>query len=481
MTTLHPRHLFGRLFQAKEGEIAAMLWSFAYFFCLLCGYYILRPVRDEMGIQGGVGNLQWLFSGTFIAMLATVPLFGWVSSRFPRRKLLPTVYLFFVANILLFYILLEWRIGLRFAPQAFFIWVSVFNLFVVSVFWSFMADLYRNEQARRLYGFIAAGGSTGAIAGPTLTALLAPEIGPAKLLPLSACMLLLAVLCIYRLGDWAARQGRAESTTGFTPTESAPTESARAGRPLGGGIFAGITLVLKSPYLLGIGLYIVMYTTLSTFLYFQQAYIVSAEIHSSGERTALFAKIDLAVNVLTLFCQIFVINRLIGRFGLTLALVLMPLVAACGFFVLGLFPTLAVLVALQVLRRVGEYAITRPAREILFTVVNREEKYKSKNFIDTVVYRGGDAVSSWLFEGLRILGLGFSAIAFVGVPIALLWASTGLLLGRHQEELRRKLEFIRRRDDPKPDQSGPPPESADSGRTGGGNGRRTGDRPTGAG
>lgn len=238
--------------------------------------------------------------------------------------------------------------------------------------------------------------------------------------------------------------------------------------------------MLKSPYLLGIGLYIVMYTTLSTFLYFQQAYIVSAEIPSSGERTALFAKIDLAVSVLTLFCQIFVINRLIGRFGLTLALVVMPLVAACGFFVLGLFPTLTVLVALQVLRRVGEYAITRPAREILFTVVNREEKYKSKNFIDTVVYRGGDAVSSWLFEGLRILGLGFSAIAFVGVPIALLWASTGLLLGRHQEELRRKLEFIRRRDDPKPDQSGSPAEPPHPGRTGGGNGRRAGDRPTGA-
>lgn len=472
MTTLHPRALFGRMFQAKEGEIAAMLWSFAYFFCLLCGYYILRPVRDEMGIQGGVGNLQWLFTGTFIAMLATVPLFGWVSSRFPRRKLLPAVYLFFVANILLFYLLLEFRVGLRFAPHVFFIWVSVFNLFVVSVFWSFMADLYRNDQARRLYGFIAAGGSAGAIAGPTVTAVLAPEIGPAKLLPLSACMLLAAVLCIYRLGDWAARQaGTGPDGTG----------SARAGQPLGGGIFAGVTLMLKSPYLLGIGLYIVMYTALSTFLYFQQAYIVSAAIPDPGSRTALFAGIDLAVNLLTLLCQAFVVSRLIGRFGLTWALVLMPLVAAAGFFVLGLFPTLAVLVALQILRRVGEYALTRPAREILFTVVNREEKYKSKNFIDTVVYRGGDAVSGWLFEGLRILGLGFAGIAFVGVPIAMLWASTGWLLGRHQEELRRKLEYMRRRDDPKSDRSGPAPEPADTDRSGGEHGRRAGDRPAGIG
>src|SRR3977135_2286742 len=183
----HP--LLYRLVQVRREEIAAMLWSFSYFFWLLCGYYVLRPVRDEMGIRGGVDNLPWLFTGTFLAMVAAVPLFGWASSRFPRRKLLPMIYLFFAANLLLFHALLESGIAPVRSAQAFFIWVSVFNLFVVSVFWSFMADLFRNEQARRLFGFISAGGSLGALAGPPLTATLAPPTGPANLLPLSACLL----------------------------------------------------------------------------------------------------------------------------------------------------------------------------------------------------------------------------------------------------------------------------------------------------
>jgi AAA family ATP:ADP antiporter len=307
----------------------------------------------------------------------------------------------------------------------------------VSVFWSFMADLFRNEQARRLYGFIAAGGSMGALVGPTVTATLAPAIGPANLLPLSACMLLLAVLCIYRLTGWADR----------TPGEGGATLRRATDRPIGGGIFAGVILVLKSPYLLGIAIYAVMYSTLSTFLYFEQAYIVSAAIPASGDRTALFAQIDLAVNVLSLLGQLFVVGPLIGGLGVAAALIFLPVIAVLGFFALGLFPTLAVLVVLQVVRRAGEYAITRPAREVLFTVLDREEKYKSKNFVDTVVFRGGDAVSGWLFEGLRIVGLGFSVIAFIGVPIALLWAGTGWLLGRTQEELRTKVEYTRRKDE----------------------------------
>src|SRR5258708_10205875 len=191
--------------QVRRNEIAAMLWSFSYFFCLLCSYYVLRPVRDEMGIQGGVANLPWLFTGTFLAMLTTVPLFGWVCLRFPRRKLLPMIYLFFAANLLLFHAVLESGLAPARTAQAFFIWVSVFNLFVVSVFWSFMADLFRNEQARRLYGFISAGGTIGALVGPVITATLAPAIGPANLLPVSALMLFAAVLCIYRLTAWTDR------------------------------------------------------------------------------------------------------------------------------------------------------------------------------------------------------------------------------------------------------------------------------------
>jgi len=424
--------VFDRLVQVRRDEMAAMWWSFAYFFCLLCGYYILRPVRDEMGIQGGVENLPWLFTATFFAMLAALPLFGWVSTRFPRRKLLPIIYLFFAANLLVFSVLIESGFAVEATARVFFVWLSVFNLFVVSVFWSFMADLFRNEQARRLYGFISAGGSLGALAGPSITAMLASEVGPGRLLLLSAGMLLLATICIQRLGAWATTVSRRSA----------------GGEALGGGIFAGITLALKSPYLMGIALYVVLGTALGTFLYFHQAAIVAEQIATSGERTALFAKIDFAVNALTLVCQIFVVNRLIRHFGVGFALVLLPVTAIAGFLLIGFFPTLAVLVAFQVLRRAGEYAIARPAREILFTVLTREEKYKSKNFIDTAVFRGGDAVSGWLFAGLQMLGMGFAGIAFAAVPIAMVWAGTGWMLGRSQEEMRARLEYLRRKNEP---------------------------------
>jgi AAA family ATP:ADP antiporter len=425
-----------RLLPVRRNEIAAALWAFAYFFCLLSSYYVLRPVRDEMGIQGGVENLPQLFTATFLAMLAAVPLFGWASSKLPRRKLLPVVYLFFAANLVLFYVPMQSGFAPGRIAQAFFVWVSVFNLFVVSVFWSFMADLFRNEQARRLYGFISAGGSLGALAGPLLAATFVLAIGPANLLLLSAALLCATVLCIYRLAAWSARN----------PAERR-SPPVRVEEPLGGSILAGVWLVFQSPYLLGICMYVMLGTLLGTFLYFHQANIVAVEIQGAAERTALFAKIDFAVNALTLLSQLFLVGRLIGRFGVGLTLMILPLVGAVGFFLLGMSPTLAVLIVFQVIRRAGEYAIARPAREVLFTVLNREEKYKAKNVIDTVVFRGGDAVSSWLFEGLRLLGLGFAGIAFVGVPIALLWAGTGWMLGRSQDDKRARNEAIRRPDE----------------------------------
>ena len=447
---VHP--LLLKIVPVHNEEIAGTLWSFAYFFCLLCSYYILRPVRDEMGIQGGVENLAHLFTGTFVVTLATIPLFGWASSRFERSKLLSLVYLFFAGNLVVFYALMQSGMAPARVAQAFFIWVSVFSLFVVSVFWSFMADLFRNDQARRLYGFISAGGSAGALAGPAFTALLAPSLGPVNLLPISAVMLCASVLCIGRLSAWDERKQSARRS-----------QAAIADRPLGGSIFAGVTLALKSPYLLGICIYVMLGTLLGTFVYFHQANIMAVDMPSPGERTALFAKIDFAVNVLTLVCQIFVVGRVIGRFGVGTALMILPLVGAAGFFLIGVMPTLAVLVVFQVVRRAGEYAIARPTREVLFTVLNREEKYKSKNFIDTVVFRGGDAASGWLFEGLRIFGLGFAGIAFLGVPIALLWAGTGWMLGRTQEEMRVRNDAIRRPDEPS-SQAATAPGTASPGR-----------------
>jgi len=443
-----------RIVRVEATEIVATIWSFSYFFCLLCGYYILRPVRDEMGIQAGVDELQWLFTGTFLAMLAVVPVFGWLSSRFPRRQFLPAVNIFFALNLLIFFALFRAEIAPQITARVFFVWLSVFNLFVVSVFWSFMADLFSNAQARRLFGLIAAGGSTGAIAGPLITAKAAPLIGPTLLLPISACFLLAAVLCILRLSVWSRQQ---------QTTAPEPVNDAR--QPIGGSIFGGITLLLRSDYLLGIGLYVILFTLLSTFLYFQQEYIISEAISDPGERVALFALIDLVVNSVTVVGQILVFSRIIGRFGVTVTLMLMPIAAIVGFFALGLFPTLIVLIVFGCVRRAGDYAISKPAREILFTVISREEKYKVKNFIDTVMVRGGDAVSGWLVEGLRMLGIGLSGISFVAVPVAVLWTTTAYLLGRRQEQLRAALTAKRRYsfDDTRPET---PNDPQDSGRAG---------------
>jgi AAA family ATP:ADP antiporter len=435
-------NILKQVVRVETTEVSATLWSFGYFFCLLCGYSILRPVRDEMGIQAGVDQLQWLFTGTFFAMLAVVPIFGWLSSRFPRRQFMPAVYIFFVINLLIFFALFSAEVLPQTTAKAFFIWLSVFNMFVVSVFWSFMADLFNNAQARRLFGFIAAGGSTGAIVGPLITTKAAPLIDPALLLPISACFLLAAVICILRLSKWSRQQQPA-----------APVSAPDPRQPIGGSIFGGITLLLRSDYLLGIGLYVILSTVLSTFLYFQQLHIISGAISDSSERIALFALIDLVVNSVTILGQVLVVSRVIGRFGVTVTLMLMPIVAIVGFFVLGLMPTLAVLIVFGCIRRAGEYAISKPTREILFTVISREEKYKVKNFIDTVMVRGGDAVSGWLFEGLRMLGVGLSGISFVAVPVAVLWTTTAYLLGRRQEQLRAALTAKKRYSfrDPRPE------------------------------
>lgn len=406
------KHLY-RATRVEPAELRPVAWSFAYFFCLLCGYYILRPVRDEMGIQGGIGNLPWVFTGTFVAMLLTVPVFGAAVARFPRRRLLPGVYLFFIANLGLFFVLLRsgaWPAGVA---QAFFIWVSVFNLFAVSVFWSFMTDLYSNDQARRLFPVIAAGGSAGAITGPALTATLSVWFAPANLLPLSMLFLAGALVCILRLGRDAA-------------ASAAPTGT-------GGGMLDGITRVVRSPYLAGICVFILLYSSLSTFLYFEQARIIKLTLSDPAHRTAVFAIMDLLVNVLTLAAQLAVTARLVDRLGLPLTLALVPVLVGAGFACLGVFPTLAVLMAFQVLRRAGNYAVTRPAREMLFTVLPREDKYKSKNFIDTVVYRGGDAASGWLYAGVAALGSELSTLAFAALPLAAVWAIVALVLGRRRE------------------------------------------------
>ncbi|MEW8461181.1 MAG: MFS transporter [Candidatus Thiodiazotropha endolucinida] len=404
----------------NPGEYGAVIWSFVYFFSLLSSYYIMRPIRDEMGVIAGVDKLQWLFTATFIVMLLAVPLFGYVTSHLQRKQFLPYIYYFFIVNILLFYLLFESGSSQILTARIFFVWLSVFNLFVVSVFWSFMTDLFKNEQARRLFAVIATGGTIGAITGPLLTTLLVQSIGNASMLLISAGLLGLSIISIYRLIAWQRTQHEINEPHRLDD------------KPLGGAILDGIRLALSSPYLLGICLLMLLFTLLSTFLYFQQAQIVKDAFSDSETRTSVFAAIDLSVNLLTLLLQTFVTSRLVKGVGLGITLALIPLLLAFGFLLLGFYPTLPVLIAVQVMRRAGNYAIMRPAREMLYVVLSREEKYKAKNFIDTVVYRGGDAVSSWLYAGLKSVGFTLSSIAWIAVPISLFWAWIAYRLGRRQ-------------------------------------------------
>jgi len=404
----------------RRNELVGLLGGAAYFFFLLCSYYMLRPVRDEMGVRGGVENMQWLFTATFVAMLLAVPVFAALASRFRRTRLIPAVYGIFIACILGFWVWLESGMGPAWAARSFFVWLSVFNLFVVSVFWSLMADLFDDRQSARLFGAIAAGGSAGAILGPGLTGALAQQLPPEALLPLSAGVLALTLPCMLVLTRWSWRHGHG---SGAASDES-----------LGGTLLEGVYAVVGSRYLLGICVFIWLYTTLATFLYFIQAGIVSDAFGDSGDRTSVFAAIDFTTNALTVGIQLFVTARIVRRFGLQRALALVPLIVAAGFLVLAAAPVLWAIAGVQVVRRAGNYALARPGREMLFTVVPRMEKYKAKNFIDTVVYRGGDAIAGWLYAGLSVLGLGVTGISLAAVPLALVWAAIGHRLGLWQVE-----------------------------------------------
>jgi len=406
---------------ARPGEIRALLWSFAYFFCLLAGYYVLRPLRDEMGVAGGVRNLQWLFTATFVAMLGAVPLYGALVARLPRRRFIPIVYHFFVANLVIFWLLLSSGIERETVARVFFVWISVFVLFAVSVFWSFMADLFTPEQGKRLFAFIAAGGTAGSLAGPALTIGLAELLGPANLLIVAALFLEAAVLCVRRLERAA-------------PDTKIQVAAKPADASLGGGVLDGFVLLLRSPYLAGIALWVSLLSVAATFLYFQQANIVAAASDDPAVRTRIFASVDLAVGVLTLLVQAFATAKLIARFGIGAALCLLPCVFAAGFAALAAAPVLAVVIAFQALQRTANFAISNPAREVLFTVVARDEKYKAKNVIDILAVRGADAAGGWLFSALRSLGMELRAIALVAIPIAAVCLLIATRLGRAQEK-----------------------------------------------
>jgi ATP:ADP antiporter, AAA family len=410
--------VLGRALPATPQERAAALWSFAYFFMLLAGYYVLRPLRDQMGIAGGIKNLPWLFTATFVTLLVAQPLYGELVARLPRARFIPIVYHFFVANLAVFWLLLTLKVETVIVARVFFVWLSVFNLFAVAVFWSFMADLFDAGQGKRLFGFIGAGGTAGALLGPVITIVLSVPLGPVNLLIAAIVLLDAAVFCVHRLEGVAKVHEGAQAV---------------AAQRVGGGAFAGLVEVVKSPYLLGVAAWVSLLSFGATIVYFEQAHIISETVKGAGAQTRIFASIDLAVGLLTLATQIFVTGPLLKRFGTGLAAGALPAVYVVGFAALALAPSLAVVLVLQVTQRWMNFAVANPARQVFFTVVTREEKYKAKNMIDVVVYRGSDALYGWVFDSLQALGLKLGAIALVALPVTAAWLALSLSLGRMQE------------------------------------------------
>ncbi|MBR0650925.1 MFS transporter [Roseomonas terrae] len=419
--------LLRRVIDIRPGEARALAWSWLYVFALFLAYYVLRPIRDELGVAGGVRNLPWLFTGTLLAMLAANPLFAYAVRRWPRETFIAIAYRFFMLNLLVFMVLLmvatpEQHVWIG---RAFFIWTSVFNLFVVSIFWSFIVDVFDSDQGKRLFGFLAAGATLGGIAGSALTSGFVEHLGQNWLLLASIVLLEVAVFAVRRLSRITdAFQG---SVQGDDPH-----------RPLGGGIFAGLTHTLRSPYLLGIAGFILLYSITSTVLYFQQASIAEANFPGRAARTAFFANIDFWVNVLTLGFQLFLTGRLTAWLGVAVMLTVLPALSIFGFAALASWPTVAVFVVVQVARRVSNFALARPSREVLFTAVPREDRYKAKNFIDTVVYRGGDQVAAWSYAGLLALGLTLTGIAAATVPVCIAWAVLSVWLGLRQRRVEKQ-------------------------------------------
>ena len=420
---------FARFFKfaakVEPYEFKAVVLSFFYLFFLLGSYFILRPVRDAMGAAYGTEHLQELYTGTFIGTFILAPIFGAASSRFKLSTLLPWVYGIIVLSNLGFYGLFEAHEDSRWVAAGFYIWVSVFNMLITSVFWSFMADLFSRTQAKRLYGIVAAGGSAGAAAGPAITALLVKDVGTNTLLLISAAGFVVAIGLVHLL----VREKEKLRISGDDPQRTS-LDHALTGNP-----FTGFSLLLKSPYLLGIAGFILLMTWVSTIVYFQQQEFISKAFASREARTQAFAVVDLIVNTLTIGIQLFGTGRLVARFGVTTGLVLNPLLMIVGFIAVAISPVLMVLLGVQLIRRISEYALARPSREMLFTVVDQESKYKAKNVIDTVVYRFGDLSAAWVQAGLGALGLGAAGIALFGVGVCGVWSWVALRMGRRYENV----------------------------------------------
>jgi AAA family ATP:ADP antiporter len=409
----------------EEGRVVSVA-ALAHFLLLL-SYMQLRPLRDALGIFGGKANLPWLFTATFAAMIVVFPIFGWAASRLGRARLLRVS--FRVCAV----VMLALFIGLRWGPEqasayAFFVWISVFNMFGLSLMWSVFTERFAPEQATRTFGLIAFGGSLGALAGPALAALVASLVDPIWLLPISAITLELGMRCVgVVLASGPADQDTSERAN---PDEDARAAAPPERPPLGGNPFAGIGLLVQRAGLRGIAGYLLLMTLASTVFYFTQADIIERELPDRGDQVSFLAGIDFATNAVALTIQALLTGRLIRRLGLGWTLVSLPAVCLLAFLGFGLRPGLWTLAAAQVFRRASNYALSKPSREILYTGESPEARYKAKNVIDTLVYRGGDAISGWAYSGVTALGMGLGSIAHAMLPIVAIWGVTGWWLGR---------------------------------------------------
>ena len=406
-----------RVFGVEPAEVRAVLAAFAYFFFLMASYFILRPLRDTMGTVYGVAHLQELFTGTFVLSFVAAPVFAGFASRIRLATFLPWVYWFIAITMVIFYLLFRSVTNDRWVAAAFYIWLSTFNLITISVFWSLMADIFSSAQAARLFGVIAAGGTLGTIMAPAFVTLFVKAVGTNNLLLISAAGFVLCALLVRLLE--AEKQKLTGGSTGAQTTTLT--------RSLGGNPFDGFALLFRSRYLLMIALFLLLMTWISTVIYFQLGDLISKEFSSRAARTQAYATIDLATNSIAILIQLFGTGRFVQRFGVTAGLLLNPVIMVVAFLAVAFSPVLLVLGSIQVVRRFSEYAIAKPSRDMLFTIVDQQAKYKAKNVIDTVVYRFGDLTSAWL--SAAILPFGVAGLAIFGIAVSVLWFPVGYLLG----------------------------------------------------
>jgi len=423
-----------KLVAVKPGELRALLVSCLYFYLVLCAYYIFRPIRNEITIANGVENIQWLFMLGMAASFAIMPLFGWLTARYKTRQFMAACTLFFASNLVIFFFLFNVDERPDWVSRTFYVWVYVFNMFIVSLFWSFMNDVYSREQARRLFAVIAIGGTLGAMTGPVITAFLVSSLGLGPLLLISAALLSSSIFCIF----WLLRWNNAEFDQGEADQRE---QRAVENKALGGKPLDGLTLILKSKYLMGICLFIILFAVSNSMIVILQAEKIAEEYTDPLARTRLFSIIDLVVSSLVLFTQLFLTSKLIRWIGYRSTLMLIPVIITLGFVSLVFAPVLPLMIALEILRRSGEYAIAKPTREMLFSVVPREAKYKAKNFIDTAILRTGDTASSWIYTGLKTIGAAGATIPALCVALGVAWCSVAYWLGS---------QYARRSDDAAP-------------------------------